>query len=164
MTPRFAVLAAGLVAAGCGDGPICPSAVVVVISSPTDGVAEDVSDAEGVQIDVEVRSNLRAGDSFALDVSQDGGDPISYAATADANGGALFEAITVPYGTVTLAVTGASDQCGSAEDTRSVLVANQNCVVSITEGPTPSDFYGVPLDVYPLMKGIRGAAVTADIV
>src|SRR5678816_305456 len=96
MTWRVPALAVVLAAAGCGDGPICPSEIMVDIVSPTGDVVEDSSGEAGVQTDVAVSSNLHPGESFTLTVLQDGVELAIYDAIADDYGGALFEDVTVP--------------------------------------------------------------------
>lgn len=146
------VALAGLLAlvSGCGDGPICGD-LVVVISSPADGsnVTQDANAAEdGLQTDVEVTSNLPEGSSFTLTVTDGQSNVETYAGTATASGNVTFSNVTLPYGGVTLEVTGDGGDCGTEADTAQVTVSGSGdgCMVSIQETPVESDYYD-PLPV-----------------
>ncbi len=144
MTTRAVLAIVLAAAAGCGDGPTCPSDIVVVIESPRGNLVDDASSADGVQTDVVIRSNLLAGDELDLVVSMGGDDIATYGATADQDGRARFEQITVPTGLITLRVT-ASSGCGDAEDSVSLVVGNQDCLIDVREQPTASEYYGFPV-------------------
>lgn len=136
-----------VLAAGCGDGPICPSELVMVIQSPADGstlseATDDDPIAAGVQTSVAVRSNFDSGAEMTLTVTDDLTGAVSlHEATADANGTASFSDITLPSGPVTLFAEGASD-CGTANDESKVdVVTDSICTLTIVEGPIENSFY-----------------------
>src|SRR5688500_18527789 len=92
------VAAVGAVAAaGCGDGPICQSEVLVIIQSPSGPVLEDANLVEdGVQTDVRVRSTFGAGVEILLEVLDRDGDVLSTStAETDENGDVVFEEVTL---------------------------------------------------------------------
>lgn len=136
----LAVVVMGLLlaASACGDGPICPSGLVVVIEAPRSDVTEDASAAPGVQVDVEVRSNLREDDTFTLSIRDDSGAEIGTASTtSDADGNAVFANVTLPPETAALHVEGVADECGSATDDVAVrVVGGDGCPLPTLIGPT----------------------------
>jgi hypothetical protein len=144
MTTRAVLAIVLAAAAGCGDGPTCPSDIVVVIESPRGNLIDDASSADGVQTDVDIRSNLLAGDELSLVVSMGDADIATYATTADQDGRARFAQITVPTGLITLRVS-ASSACGEGEDSVAVVVGNQDCLIGVREEPTASEYYGIPV-------------------
>lgn len=79
----------------------------------------DTSPAEGLQIDLALRTSLLPGTSASLSVQgEDQDEPVEHPepAVADENGDLLFTGVTVPLGRIRLEVN-ASNECG---DTRSV--------------------------------------------
>ncbi|MBL4637690.1 MAG: hypothetical protein JKY56_27795, partial [Kofleriaceae bacterium] len=131
---------------GCGDGPICPSELVVVIQTPADG--NDISGADdnnlvdaGTQVDVVVRSNFHSGDPFVLTVTDENNAVSQFDAVSDGSGNVTFTNVTLPSGAVTLSATGSSD-CGTGSDVSEVAVRTEaDCVLTILEMPIDNDFY-----------------------
>lgn len=148
---RLGIALVGLVSlatAGCENGDICPSEVVVLIVSPADGanVMEDRSSDEGIQVNVAARSNLGEGDACTLTVTDSEGEKTTTSATSDAVGDVVFEEVTLPQGTVTLALDGASKDCGSGSDEIEVnVVGAVPCTLSVREGLLESGFYETPV-------------------
>lgn len=159
-------LAAASMAAGCGDGPICPSEIVVVIASLGNGagVTGDISPDQGVQIDIPVRSNLDDGDLFTLSIRDAEGTEIATREVAgDSNGDALFEVVTVPVGALTLHVTGSSARrCGQGTDQVQInVLGSGGCELAVREQPIDNAYYA-PLRVLsatndsdPLLPGFQ---------
>ena len=112
--------AAAMGAAGCGDGLLCPSTIIVDIVSPSDSdslSALDVSDEPGIQLDVSIRSNLRSGDSVTLALLDDlGGEIATHETTTDGNGNAVFVRIDLLDQTAALRATATVAECGSGFD------------------------------------------------
>ena len=140
-------------AAGCGDGPICPSDVVVVLESPAAGgtvtSADDQSSGDpGIQVNVQARSNLKAGAAVSLVVTSSSGAVATYDDTTDGEGDVNFTGVTLPAGSVNLEVSTSSD-CGTASDSGDVtVVTNGICDLTIAEGPIDNDFY----DPFPVLN------------
>ena len=140
-----AVLTLGL--ASCGDGSLCPTDLVVVISAPANGTNVTIDkdpDTAGVQTDVVVRSNFADGDGFTLTVA---GIGTPYVGTSDSVGDVVFADVTLPAGSVSLVVVGESDKgCGTASDEASVQVAAlTGCDLLIREGTLTNDYYDLPV-------------------
>lgn len=143
----IAVGAVGLFAAGCGDGPICPSEIVLVIQSPADAAElttsnDNNANEAGIQTDVTVRSNLKSGNAVTLTITADGGSAVEeVAGTSDADGNVTFAGVTLPAGGITLAVSGTSD-CGTGGTESTVTVVTEaDCALTIVEGPITNDFF-----------------------
>jgi hypothetical protein len=83
----------------------------------------DTSSAEGLQIDLALRSSLLPGTAVSLSVQGPEGEPVIHPeqAVADETGDLLFTDVTVPFGRVTLQVT-ASNECGDTRSTRTPFV------------------------------------------
>lgn len=149
--PVAALLAGALVAnGGCGDGPICASEIVIVISSIADGdtVTTDVSPEPGVQINVPIRSNLREGDVVTLIVSDPMGTELERLTTeSDADGDAEFASVNVSAGLVVLRAEAAAGDCGiGADEVQFNVLEGGACGLSVREGLLESDYYA-PLPV-----------------
>ncbi len=123
----------------CGDGPICPSELVVVIQNPN---ITDLNATEaGTQVDVTVRSNFHAGDPFVLTITDENNAVSQFNSSADASGNVVFSNITLPGGTVTLKAEGDSD-CGTGSDTTDLQIdTDADCLLTIVEGPIENDFF-----------------------
>lgn len=134
------------VVGGCGDGPICPSELVVVIQGPANG--DDISGADdknlvdaGTQVDVVVRSNFHLGDPFVLTVTDENDAVSQFDAVSDGSGNVTFVDVTLPSGTVTLSASGSSD-CGTGSDTSEISVQTEaDCALTILENPIENEFY-----------------------
>lgn len=144
----LALLTTAGIAAACGDGPTCPSEIVVVFQNPVAGgnlSGADDSDTgqAGIQRDVTVRSNLGKGDDFVLTVTNSENAVEQIAATSNGDGDVTFKDVTFPSGAVTLAVTGTSDDgCGSGSDEAAVnVVTDAACNLVIVEGPIDNEFF-----------------------
>lgn len=148
----WTALFAGLMGAGtgCGDGPICGSEIVLIITSVADGdtVTTDVSPDPGIQMNIPVRSNLKLGDRVTLTVLDDIGTELGQMeAEADADGDILFENVDVPDGLAILRAQTVAGDCGAGFDEVQINVsAGGACGLSIREGLLESDFYA-PLPV-----------------
>lgn len=143
----LAMTSAVLGLVGCGDGPTCPSEIVVVIQSPDEGVSLSLSDdldtsKAGIQRDVHVRSNLKRGDSLTLTIKDERTGSVSQqTAISDEAGSATFSGVTLPAGKVKLSVKGVSD-CGSSFDEITVeVVTDSLCDLNMDDGPIENDFY-----------------------
>jgi hypothetical protein len=144
----LALLTTAGIASACGDGPTCPSEIVVVFQNPvTGGNLSNANDGDtaraGIQSDVTVRSNLGNGDDFTLTVTNSDNAVEQITATSNADGDVTFEGVTFPAGEVTLSVTGTSDDgCGSGTDEVVVtVVTDAACDLSIAEGPIDNEFF-----------------------
>ncbi len=144
----LALLTTAGIATACGDGPTCPSEIVVVFQSPVaDGNLSNANDSDatkaGIQSDVIVRSNLTSGDDFVLTVTTADNAVEQIEATSNADGDVTFEGVTFPAGAITLSVTGTSDDgCGSGSDELSVTVITEAaCDLSIAEGPIDVEYF-----------------------
>jgi hypothetical protein len=144
-----AALATALGAAGCGDGPICQSEVLVIIQSPSGPVLDDVNvDMDGVQVDVSVRSTFPALVDVTLQVlDADERELSTVTAPTDENGDVVFEDVTLDEGAAILVASGDAGECGSDEDrVRIDLGGGNDCAVTIRQTPIENDFYA-PLGV-----------------
>tara|TARA_R110002073_G_scaffold74100_2_gene181036 strand:- start:23413 stop:27168 length:3756 start_codon:yes stop_codon:yes gene_type:complete len=144
----LALLATATMASACGDGPTCPSEIVVVFQNPVaNGNLSNANDSDagraGIQSDVTVRSNLGSGDDFTLTVTNSDNAVEQITATSNADGDVTFEGVTFPAGEVTLSVTGVSDDgCGSGTDEVVVtVVTDAACDLTIAEGPIDNEFF-----------------------
>ncbi len=139
--------AGGLFSTACGDGPQCPSELVLVISSPADGAtiaaSADLDDsAAGLQTNIDVRSNFGSGSELTLSVTDDTSGAVEqHTATVDGDGEATFANVTLPAGPITLTANGAS-KCGTATDSSSITVITDGaCTLTIDNGPITNDFF-----------------------
>lgn len=143
----FALSAGGLLAAGCGDGPTCPTEIVVVIQSPTDSASISTSDdldgtAAGIQRNVEVRTNLSTNDEVVLTVTDDRSGAVSlHEGVANSDGEVTFTDVTFPSGSVSLLAEGKS-KCGIGSDEVTIdVIGEALCDLSIDEGLISNDFF-----------------------
>jgi len=83
----------------------------------------DTSSAEGLQIDLPLRTSLLPGTEARLTVQGPDVDPVSHPASAiaDASGDLLFRDVTVPFGRVRLQVN-AENECGEVRSARTPYV------------------------------------------
>lgn len=146
----LAWLAASVLAvtAGCGDDSICPSETMVFIATPAAGAVLEYDGGNavpGALSDVVVRSNLAPGDVITLSVSGSGGTS-QYEMAVDADGTAMFPALLLPPGGVSLRATGASAECGSASDEIQVdVVSTTGCALAVRGMPPVNEFYQMPV-------------------
>jgi hypothetical protein len=85
--------------------------------------SSDVSPAEGLQIDINLRSSVLPGSRAVLTVQGESGDPVAHPepAIADADGNLGFSAVTVPLGRVTLQLQ-IENECGEVQSVREPFV------------------------------------------
>jgi hypothetical protein len=128
-TPVRSLLAAVLCAlalglAGCQGQPslLCDRVRLIWPAFNIDPTS-DTSSAEGLQIDIDLRSSLLPGSRAALSVQGETGDPVTHpeVAIADADGNLSFSAVTVPLGRVTLELQ-VENECGEVESVREPFV------------------------------------------
>ncbi|MCG8418779.1 MAG: integrin alpha [Proteobacteria bacterium] len=156
---KLAYLASALafLAAGCGDGPICPSDISLTIFLPSSQITYDLSSDPGVQIDIPVRSNLGEGDTVVLVLLDSSGAELASQTTqSDANGDARFSNVTLPDGVTRARVTGETAECGSnsEEIALDVLVGKDGCGFTVREQPIDDP------DFAPL--GLLNSAIDAE--
>ena len=157
------LLATTALAAGCGDGPICPSEVIVIIASPGAGATlstADDADPEkpGIQRDVVVQTTLDSGSAFQLTLTDGEGGVLRLDAAADRDGNVTFSGVTFPAGSLTLTVEATSRAgCGegSASTTLTVL-GESECSLALRQTPVDSDFYA-PIPVLNTAVDTNGA-------
>jgi hypothetical protein len=116
------------------------------------GPASDTSSAEGIQIDIPVRSDLLPGASAKLTITaetvpeEEQEAVFAGEAQADENGLLVFEDVTVPIGSILFLVDG-SDSCGSARSGRRTFVWDElgkpKCEVGVVSGPAADPSTGV---------------------
>lgn len=136
-----------LCAPACGDSPTCGDEVLVAVQ--TSAVTEDIDPVTpGIQTDVHVRTNLRAGDTLTLLVRDDTGVTISTVdKTVDDTGDITFAQVTVPVPRAILVATGAGT-CGTGEDTLDVeVLPGESCDLQLSPPPSANAFYA-PAGVY----------------
>lgn len=149
---RWAAFWAGTLIAvhGCGDGPICPSEVVVLISSASDGdtITTDTSPEPGIQSDVAVRTNLRGGERVTLTVLDSGGTEVATVeGMSDSEGNVLFAGVDMPAGLAILRAEANAGECGSGFDEVQVnVLTGGGCGLAVREGLLESEYYA-PLPV-----------------
>ena len=149
-TALAAVCSMAALLAGCDDGLICQTEVLVAIVEPSGIVTEDLSAAvDGVQTDVRVRTTFGRGATLTLTVEDDGGNVLTtLTAESDAQGNAIFEDVTIPGGGGDLRVVGDAGECGRDEDVRHVeLAGGGDCTLEFATAPEANAFYA-PLDVF----------------
>jgi len=121
-----AIIALGLGAAlaGCQSEPdlLCDRVRLIWPAFSIDP-GDDTSPAEGLQIDIDLRTSLLPGSRGRLSVRGEQGEPAPHPqeAIADDDGGLHFADVTVPFGRVELALT-VSNECGQAESVRTPFV------------------------------------------
>src|SRR5262245_23474495 len=128
-------LAVLLAAVGCGDGIDCPDDLGLELVSPVNdgpvGLAEDRSGRPGVQVDVELRSVLQAGEAAELTVrGEDGGEEL-HQALANADGELVFPLVTLPTGDVALSVHASSRRCGDDTFVTALSVLGPACALDL---------------------------------
>ena len=127
MTPRSlfaALLALVAAAAGCEGQPtlLCDRSRVVWPFFEID-TADDISNAEGIQIDIDLRTSYLPGSVARLTIEPEEGDPIAHPQSAVvADDGALrFEDVTVPLGRIGLSLA-IVNECGEGSSRRELYV------------------------------------------
>src|SRR5881394_3985168 len=138
---RHLVWLAPVLLAACGDKLLCPETPLLLIESPSAAVTTDVDPgADGVQVDVRVRTTLPESVVVNLVGTDDAGaQVVTASSTVDAGGNAVFAAVTVPLGMVTLAVSSVPDQCDAAHDQVTVDVQGvvfSGVTVAVISPPT----------------------------
>jgi hypothetical protein len=118
------ILAAAGVLVGCQSEPslLCDRSRVVWPYFADLDAADDVSPADGVQIDLDLRTSYLPGSVATLTVEPEEGDPIVHPTSAVVEDGELaFREVTVPLGRVifSLAIT---NECGDASSRRQTFV------------------------------------------
>lgn len=139
------VTTAALAIVGCGDGPTCPSDIVVVIAAPSGSLstADDLDAGKaGIQQNVRVRTNLQKNDKVTLTVKDARTNGVSQMeSTADKDGLVIFPNVTMPSGEVTLTVEASSD-CGKGSDEIKVNVTTGSlCDLTFEDGPITNSFF-----------------------
>ncbi|MCB9559537.1 MAG: VCBS repeat-containing protein [Kofleriaceae bacterium] len=135
--------------AGCGDGKICQSEILVIIRSPSGVILDDSNvDMAGVQTDVSIRSTAGEGAVITLQVLDDSGVELSTVdGETDADGNITFTDVDLPAGAAALRASVDAGECGSDEDEVALTVAaGSGCEVALRETPLANDFYA-PLGV-----------------
>jgi hypothetical protein len=135
---RYWPILLGLVA-GCGDGPICPSDVFVVIQTAR-VVADADPGADGVQAEVPVRTSLAEGGEVTLSVVE--GDQVTSTTTAtvDAAGNAMF-VVDIPSASLVVRAE-IETECGSDRDEVTLETSElSSCVLAIAPQPQPNEYY-----------------------
>ena len=150
LLPVLGLLLAATAAAGCGDGPICQSEILLLIQTPQSVVLVDSNDdMEGVQTEVQVRSTL--GEDVTVDLvvlDEEENEVYTDSVSTNAEGDAVFEDVELPSGAATIRVAADAGDCGSDEDEVVLDVAvGGDCVIELPEEPLDNDFYA-PLGVY----------------
>ena len=135
-----------LVAAGCGDPPLCQSDVFVAIQTST--IVEDIDPvAAGVQADIRVRTSLSEGELVTLEVLDANGDATSTARQpVDPDGYVVFSATSVDTPRTTLHAF-ATSVCGEGSDQVSIdVLAGADCQLTLIPAPETNAHYA-PLRV-----------------
>ncbi len=117
-----------------------------------EGPNTDISGAEGIQIDIPVRSDLLPGSlakltiTAATDPEEDQEAVFAAESRADKDGMLFFEDVTLPVGSI-LFLIDAKDSCGSARGGRRTFVwdglGKPQCEVGIISGPAADPTTGV---------------------
>ncbi len=145
------VVALGVSVLGCGDGPICPSEIVIQLSVPNGAVFSAAADRNpelaGTQVDIGIRSNLRAGDLVTLAVEGENETLVNYDGLVGEDGNFSFEDITIPEGSVTLSVSGTTGKgCGAGRETIDVVNRNDSgCTLALVTEPVTTPNYPYPV-------------------
>lgn len=143
---RSAVVLASLVglAAGCDTEParLCDRVRVVWPFFDIDA-ADDVDPAPGIQIDLELKTNLVDGTPARLDVVDPEGERTPHPEGGVVEDGVLrFPAVTVPTGRIELALT-AFSECGEVPSRRGLYVWDGTgypaCSLTLGVEPAPSE-------------------------
>jgi hypothetical protein len=140
--------AAAVVVAGCGDGKICQSEVLVDIRSPVGPVLVDSNPTmAGVQTTVAIRSTVGRGETVVVELLDAAGEVIAeVTAETDADGDVTIDDVTVD-GAVALRASIDAGECGRGDDQVDLDVAlGRDCAVTIRQTPIDNDFYA-PLGV-----------------
>ncbi|HEU5057539.1 MAG TPA: hypothetical protein VFU21_13490, partial [Kofleriaceae bacterium] len=127
MTPRSllpALLALAAAAAGCEGQPslLCDRSRVVWPFFEID-TADDTSEAEGIQIDLDLRTSYLPGSVATLIVEPEEADPIVHPDTevVGEDGALRFEDVTVPLGRIGLSLS-IVNECGEGSSRRELYV------------------------------------------
>lgn len=134
--------------AGCGDGPICQSATLVVIASPGGAIVADSDPrTDGVQQDVEVRTTFPAGATITLTVvDPTARDVQTLTEPTLEDGSVTFTDVTIPAAGATLRVTGDAGVCGHDEDTVTVaIVGGGDCGLDFATAPLVNEHFALPV-------------------
>jgi hypothetical protein len=135
--------------AGCGDAPVCQSAILVIIQSPSGVVATDSNvDMAGLQTDVVVKSTVPGGTMITLEVLDDEGEVLdTIAAEAGGDGEVTFEDVSLADGAARLRASADAGECGSDEDEVDIdVTGGDGCALALRQEPLDIDFYA-PLGV-----------------
>ncbi|HEY5920715.1 MAG TPA: hypothetical protein VIV11_03550 [Kofleriaceae bacterium] len=140
---RMAMLVAAAGLAGCGDGPICPSDVFVVIQT-----ARVVTDAdpvtEGVQAQIPIRTSLAEGEEVTLAIVEDDEVTSSSTLAVDAAGNAVF-VVDITSATLTLRAA-IETPCGSDTDEVTLETTElSSCVIAVAPPPQSNEHYAPAL-------------------
>ena len=132
-------LGAVAVLAGCGDGPICPADIFVLIQ--TARVVTDVDPgAEGVQAEVPVRTSLAEGEEVTLSLLAGGQVTSTTTAPVDSAGNAVF-VVDIPSATLTLRAE-IDTPCGTDSDEVTLETSElSTCALAIAPQPQPNEHY-----------------------
>jgi hypothetical protein len=145
-----AIACAALVsAAGCGDAPVCQSAILVIIQSPSGVVATDSNvDMAGLQTDVVVKSTVPGGTVITLEVLDEDGEVLdTIEAEAGGDGEVTFEDVSLEDGAARLRASADAGECGSDEDEVDIdVTGGDGCALALRQEPLEIDFYA-PLGV-----------------
>jgi hypothetical protein len=154
----FAIACAAMTfAAGCGDAPVCQSAILVIIQSPSGAVATDSNvDMAGLQTDVVVKSTVPGGTVITLEVLDDAGEVLdTIEAEAGGDGEVTFEDVSLADGAARLRASADAGECGSDEDEVDIdVTGGDGCALALRQEPLDIDFYA-PL-------GVLNASLDAD--
>jgi len=127
MTPRpllAALFALAAAATGCEGQPslLCDRSRVVWPFFEID-TADDTSDAEGIQIDLDLRTSYLPGSVARLTVEPEEGDPIAHpqSAVVGDDGSLRFTDVTVPLGRIGLSLS-IVNECGEGSSRRELYV------------------------------------------
>jgi len=160
-------MAAAVTLAGCGDGIVCQSEILVVIQEPSPVISADVNPSmDGVQTHVEVRSTFGRGVVLTLTVENGGVTLATAQATTGADGDAIFEDVTIPPSGATLRVAGDAGECGHDEDTLVVeVIVGAGCDLELAATPLANEHYAplgvlnASLDTNPAQPGFQGDVI-----
>jgi hypothetical protein len=117
-----------------------------------EGPSTDISGAEGIQIDIPLRSDLLPGAPARLTITAESVPEeereavFAAEARADEDGLLVFEDVTLPVGSI-LFLVDASDLCGSARSGRRTFVwdglGKPQCELGVVAGPAADPITGI---------------------